>query len=117
MNKVYDEKEVLAIDRELRGRTYMNPRSKNRFFVHAVVQDLDTKAVNVIFSNVYTQTMNSVTIQKFQEVINVDGKMTKRFVVETKPSNTVTFIQPKNDVQRRIEKYEKDEQIKNFSPK
>ena len=117
-NREYTTEEVLILDKKLRGRIYFNPRSKNKFFLHCVVQDLDTKEVSVVLSNIFKQAMISVKLEKFNEQITVDGKQVNRFIVEEKVETNQQSIPVKQtNVTERLHKYEQAETILNFSNK
>jgi hypothetical protein len=111
-----NNEEVLVLDKKLRGKIYVNPRSKNKFFLHCVVQDIDTKVVNVILSNIYKQAMVSVTIERFNEIITLNGKQVRRFILEEKVEESKPVQEVKQtDITNRLHSYDKKEEIKNFT--
>jgi len=129
-NKIYTREEVLKLDREARGKLYQSTKNKDYYFLHCIVQDLDTKVVNVIMSNTFTNTMVSFTYENFTKLVDSGafGKTTlePRFKSIVKDSiNTSTkkieFVVESNDATRRIHEYEerdKQQQIKSqgFAP-
>ena len=113
--KTYTKEEVLLLDRQSRGRTYMNQRSKNRVFVHCVVQDIETKKVSVIYSNCYTQEMNSMLLDSFYGNVAIEGKQVKRFIEEEKPSNLGLQLPTRQPMPvQRLHDYEKKEEQQKF---
>lgn len=113
--KTYTQQEVLLLDKQSRGRTFMNQRSKNRVFVHCVVQDIESKKVSVIYSNCYTQEMNSMVLESFYGTIIIDGKTVKRFIEEEKPDNLGLKLPVRQPMPvQRLHEYEKKEELQKF---
>lgn len=113
--KTYTEEEVLLLDRFSRGKTYLNQRSKNRFFCHCVVQDAETKKVSVILSNVYNQKMTAFALESFYGNVIIDGKTISRFIHEAPPENLGIKVPVKQPAPvQRIHEYEQEETKQRF---
>jgi len=130
MSNIYTKEEVLKLDKELRGKLYQSTKNKDYYFLHCVVQDLDTKVVNVILSNTFTNTMSSYTYENFTKLVDSGsfGKITlePRFKPVTKDtintsSKKIEFAVESSDATKRIHEYDerdKQKQIKSqgFAP-
>lgn len=99
--------EVLKLDREYRGKLYINPITGSKFFLHCIVQDIDTKVVNVVLSNITKQVMISVTFEQF--ISKKDNKPRFELDVNNKP---VIKVQQTQVVQTKI-----TERIQNYNEK
>ena len=122
-NRDYTKEETLILDKNMRGKTYINNRSKNIFFLHCAVLDIDTKRINLILSNVYLGEMISVQYHRFVELIYEDKKHQPRFELVVKPIDKpknleMKFVDKVSTPNKLIQEYEdRDNKQEGFKPK